>query len=543
MPGGHLYPAPSHTLTLVPIETSILSNGNHITAIPEQPVTTPISRFCSYQRRSQSKSTPTMGVTDSKSLDSKLNVLFDIYKDENEDAILAEGIEQLCKDLQVCPDEFKVLVLAWKLNAEQMCKFTRLEFVKGLKSMRADSIKSIQTRLPEIVNEVGNDPELFKDLYRFTFKFGLDSVIGQRILPSDMAVVLWKLVFTVREPPILNRWLNFLDNRPVIRGIPRDTWNMFLNFSETVGNDLSSYDDNEAWPSLFDDFVEYENDHTNQNISKDKECEIKENVQREHEDYVSDSQQLEKEYEITIEQQDRTLKDLRSINNMLQNKVDNLQLKLEQTNRENTLLTTDIDIFKEEKENLSKYVRELEQKNDDLERAQRVVAETVGAIEVSLNSALERNAILESEVDEKECLKEKLQRLADETRDLKQELYVREKDKCPDNERLLNGHAVSLNLDSNRLKVHSEAHSTPLKQESNLNLKNIDINTINAPLSPASRLLAVNIVGEIIRKVGSLEAKLGRCRNCGYNNYKSDNIRTRVVSTRGSSPSIQGFTK
>ncbi|KAB0793624.1 hypothetical protein PPYR_13244 [Photinus pyralis] len=237
----------------------------------------------------------------------------------------------------------------------------------------------------------------------------------------------------------------------------------------------------------------------------------KDSVQREYEDYVNDSQQLEKEFEITIEQQERTIKELKSMNNILQTKVDNSQLKMEQTNRENSSLRSDIDIFKEEKEVLSKYIRELEQKNDDLERAQRVVAETVGAIEMSLNSALERNAILESEVDEKECLKEKLQRLADETRDLKQELHVREKEKCPDNDRLINGHAVSLNLDSNRLKAQVEPHS-PLKPDSNVNLKNIDINTITAPLSPASRLLAVNIVGEIIRKVG-----LSRflCDQCG----------------------------
>lgn len=272
MPEGRLYSAPSH-IAAPSVETSILSNGNHITALPEQPVTTPISRFYPYQRRVQPKSAPAMGTTDSKPSDLKLNTLFETYKDETEDAILAEGIEQLCKDLQVSPDEFKVLVFAWKLNAEQMCRFTRSEFVKGLKSMRADSIKSIQARLPELVNEVGNDSELFKDLYRFTFKFGLDSATGQRILPSDMAIVLWRLVFTVREPPILQRWLNFLEKHPLIRGIPRDTWNMFLNFSEAVGNDLSSYDDTEAWPSLFDDFVEYENDHTNQNISKDKECE------------------------------------------------------------------------------------------------------------------------------------------------------------------------------------------------------------------------------------------------------------------------------
>lgn len=40
---------------------------------------------------------------------------------------------------------------------------------------------------------------------------------------------------------------------------------MFLNFIETVGEDFAAYDDNEAWPTLFDDFVEFENDQTNQN--------------------------------------------------------------------------------------------------------------------------------------------------------------------------------------------------------------------------------------------------------------------------------------
>ena len=52
-----------------------------------------------------------------------------------------------------------------------------------------------------------------------------------------------------------------------VRGIPRDTWFMFLNFVQSVGNDLTQYDDTEAWPSLFDDFVEFENDQLNQNSS------------------------------------------------------------------------------------------------------------------------------------------------------------------------------------------------------------------------------------------------------------------------------------
>lgn len=134
--------------------------------------------------------------------------------------------------------------------------------------MRVDTIRGIQACLPEIVQELTENSESYKDLYRFTFRFGLDVTSGQRILPADMAIVLWKLVFSIRKPPLLSKWLNFLECHH-IRGVPRDTWNMFLNFVESIGDDLGAYDDAEAWPSLFDDFVEYENDQMNQNISKD----------------------------------------------------------------------------------------------------------------------------------------------------------------------------------------------------------------------------------------------------------------------------------
>lgn len=78
----------------------------------------------------------------------------------------------------------------------------------------------------------------------------------QRILSLDMAISLWKLVFTVHTPDLLSKWIHFLEQHPSIRGIPKDTWNMFLNFSEQC--DINNYDDTEAWPSLFDDFVDYE---------------------------------------------------------------------------------------------------------------------------------------------------------------------------------------------------------------------------------------------------------------------------------------------
>lgn len=198
--------------------------------------------------------------------ESKIQALFLKYKDSHEDAMLAHGVENFCRDLDVKPEDFRILVFAWKCNVEQMCRFSRAEFVQGMRVLRTDSVRGLQIRLPECVCELLNDPVQFKDLYRFTFGFGLEA--GQKVLPTAMAVSLWQLVFSQREPVLLCRWLEFLKAHPEIRGIPRDTWNMFLNLTEAVGDDLSVYDDSEAWPGLFDDFVEYENDNANQNVSK-----------------------------------------------------------------------------------------------------------------------------------------------------------------------------------------------------------------------------------------------------------------------------------
>jgi len=228
------------------------------------------SSLKSEKRSLASKLSGTLNRSNSESRaysETKITSLFEKYKDEYEDSILSEGIEEFCIDLQLKPDEFKVLVLAWKFEAEQMCRFTRQEFFSGCKALKTDSCKGIQTKLPEVVIQTLADPEKFKELYRFTYKFGLDCSSGQRILPVDMAVSLWLLVFSQNEPPLLKKWLHFLEKHPEVRGIPRDTWNMFLNFTSTVGNDLTQYDDTEAWPSLFDDFVEFENDQLNQNSS------------------------------------------------------------------------------------------------------------------------------------------------------------------------------------------------------------------------------------------------------------------------------------
>lgn len=285
--GGHLQQGiePIHQVqhstymlaSLAKSETSALLGAAPPPSASALPSAGTNSSFKSEKRSLASKLSGTLNRSNSESRtysESKINALFEKYKEENEDCILSEGIEEFCIDLQLKPDEFKILVLAWKFEAEQMCRFTRKEFVTGCKTLKADSCKALQSRLPDVVAQLAVDQEKFKELYKFTYKFGLDSANGQRILPVDMAVSLWVLVFSQQEPTVLPRWLHFLDKHPQVRGIPKDTWNMFLNFVTVVGSDLSRYDEAEAWPSLFDDFVEFEtdcqdqlNDQLNQNSS------------------------------------------------------------------------------------------------------------------------------------------------------------------------------------------------------------------------------------------------------------------------------------
>ena len=97
-----------------------------------------------------------------------------------------------------------------------------------------------------------------------------------------------------------------------------------------------------------------------------------------------------------------------------------LQEKLEQqhgtAHKQVSDLESELATVKAFKEELQRYIRELEQSNDDLERAKRSTVVSLEDFEGRLNSAIERNAFLESELEERESLMCSVQRLKDEAR-------------------------------------------------------------------------------------------------------------------------------
>lgn len=97
----------------------------------------------------------------------------------------------------------------------------------------------------------------------------------------------------------------------------------------------------------------------------------KEDIERELEEFQENSQMLEKELEGSLEQSEKSNRELRQRNTRLANEIDQLRTRLDQQSVDCAAFQAQAHDLKGRQDQLVKYIRELEQKNDDLERAQR----------------------------------------------------------------------------------------------------------------------------------------------------------------------------
>ncbi|XP_076001889.1 nuclear distribution protein nudE homolog 1-like [Genypterus blacodes] len=247
-----------------------------------------------------------------------------------------------------------------------------------------------------------------------------------------------------------------------------------------------------------------------------------EEAQEELQEFQQMSRDYEAELEAELKQCESRNKELLSDNNRLRMELENFKEKFEvqhsEALRHISTMEDELSETKAVRDHLQKYIRELEQSNDDLERTKRATIMSLEDFEQRMNQVIERNAFLESELDEKENLLESVQRLKDESRDLRQELAVRQKERRPSSALGRDADRADLPCASSR---HVSLPATPCKPIGSFttppasSIRRGDGLT-GTPLTTSARISALNIVGELLRKVGNLESKLASCRDFVY---------------------------
>uniref|UniRef100_A0A914XNT0 NUDE domain-containing protein n=2 Tax=Plectus sambesii TaxID=2011161 RepID=A0A914XNT0_9BILA len=250
-------------------------------------------------------------------------------------------------------------------------------------------------------------------------------------------------------------------------------------------------------------------------------------AQEELDEFQVQSRELEKELETQLSQLEKKNKDASIANELITRERDSLRDRLESSQSDSVKQTTRLEEqltrVTQHRDELQRYIRELEQTNDDLERAKRNVSAMVEDFEKRMNETLERNALLESELDEKETLQECIQRLKEETRDLRQEITVREiKEK--DKPLVPSDHPMEVDPKERHERTSTDKDARPTTKVSAVPRSQTVDNSIATPsrlplathsatpVTPSARISALNIVGDLLRKVGALETKLASCR-------------------------------
>ncbi|PKI31567.1 DCN1-like protein 4 [Punica granatum] len=186
----------------------------------------------------------------------RIDSLFYSYANGSSGLIDPEGIETLCSDMEVDHTDVRILILAWKMQAERQGYFTLDEWRRGLKGLRADTVSKLKKALPDLEREVRR-PSNFAEFYAYAFRYCLTEE-KQKSIDIESICELLDLVLGSQFRAQVDYLIEYLKIQNDYKVINMDQWMGFLRFCNEISfPDFSNYDPQLAWPLILDNFVEW----------------------------------------------------------------------------------------------------------------------------------------------------------------------------------------------------------------------------------------------------------------------------------------------
>jgi len=205
--------------------------------------------------------------------------LFESYADQDEPNVVGpEGFERLCGDAGLSMEGSVPLLLAWQMEAKEMAKISKEEWVVGTKALHISSPQQLSVALSDLENLLihgkppikkpttdaydrtkywvyASDPkDAFHKFYQYCFV--LVKPPSSKNIEMETATAFWSVLLGPRYP-LMKEVIDFINEKGTYRAANKDLWNMMLEFCETVNPNLDNFEADGAWPTLLDEFASW----------------------------------------------------------------------------------------------------------------------------------------------------------------------------------------------------------------------------------------------------------------------------------------------
>lgn len=118
-------------------------------------------------------------------------------------------------------------------------------------NFRVTTINELKDALVKLEKEI--EKSGYKKFYSFCFDFARES--DKKLLDIEVAIGLWNTILKDKFTHY-DLWLKFLKEKD-IKSINRDSFTVLYDFATKIDDKMENYDENDAWPSILDSFVEF----------------------------------------------------------------------------------------------------------------------------------------------------------------------------------------------------------------------------------------------------------------------------------------------
>ncbi|CAD8103441.1 unnamed protein product [Paramecium sonneborni] len=173
------------------------------------------------------------------------------YKDKDNDSYT-----RFMRDAGLESHQVLQLYITYKFGAQKGAMFTLQEFILGMIRLRCNSVKDLKKLTPELLQKIKKENK-YKKLYKYYF--GVIS-LGKNVIRFTEAITLWESLLKDQFKEITD-FIQFCQAKPqefqTITKVSFDLWCQVWKFFETIGNDYQKFDENDAWPLLIFEYVEF----------------------------------------------------------------------------------------------------------------------------------------------------------------------------------------------------------------------------------------------------------------------------------------------